>query len=563
VHKGDPCAGDTLWGRVFKADDQSILVKVERNPLWPDQSGLHYQSDERLCLERLPFIRNRELARRSLSNFITNARELVLSSVILEADFPDPARDSQTRDLCKCENEPKEDLEDSGEISDMGFAEGLDQPLNSFQAAAIARALESDPYHLIHGPPGAGKTRVVSRLVRKCLDNGERVLLACPTNVALDRALDSLVDLGIRNFVRMGARSSCSPSLLAKLEKHRRNCNFIDDVAAKHNRIGKALDFLKSVPLVAATCHQVMSNSFFYNKRFDRVIIDEAGQLDEPTALAAIALGDRFVLSGDHQQLPPIVSSMAPSQDDVKGWGLDRSLFERLFLHGPADRISSLNIQYRMNAQIQSIVSNVFYNGLLRAAADVSARKLAMESHDRADPQLMNILDPACPVVFVDIQGPDSGKVSPEEALAVACITSELVRLGVGPQRIGVITPYRAQQALIRDYLLRLGSFDPGPTVNTVDRFQGGEREVIILSLSRSDNVTSFLADRKRLNVSLSRARSKLILLGRHTTIVSHSLFKDVLYGVPRVTFRPSESMRRCCEREERPIAGKEGELED
>jgi DNA replication ATP-dependent helicase Dna2 len=333
----------------------------------------------------------------------------------------------------------------------------------------------------------------------------------------------------VGNFIRTGFRSSCSDFLLDRLRPKRKYPVFIDDLAKKLGKVSKISEYIKNCPLVAATCHQVMSNPLFAFQRFDRALIDEAGQLDEPSTLAAISLGNRFILCGDHQQLSPIVRSRESSKGPPETWGLDRSLFERLLLRGPSLAVSKLRIQYRMNDGIQDIVSRVFYSGMLKAAEEVANRKLSIEGDNLDMGGLGDVLDPDRPVIFVDTPSKGTGKTSPEEAQVASIITGELIRRGVGPESIGIITPYRAQQALIREYLTRIGFPTPGLIVNTVDRFQGGEREVIILSLSRSDNVTSFLADRKRLNVSLSRARSKLILIGRRSNLITHDLFKDIL----------------------------------
>ena len=138
--------------------------------------------------------------------------------------------------------------------------------------------------------------------------------------------------------------------------------------------------------------------------------------------------------------------------------------------------------------------------------------------------------------------GSDKSRARPEEADAASEIVKSLVTVGVPGEEIGVITPYRAQQALIRRRLENLGSAVSGVSVDTVDRFQGGEREVILLSLARSDGVTSFLADRKRLNVSLSRARSKLILLGSAAALEGHPLFAAALEGLDRIVFNNLKS---------------------
>jgi DNA replication ATP-dependent helicase Dna2 len=150
-------------------------------------------------------------------------------------------------------------------------------------------------------------------------------------------------------------------------------------------------------------------------------------------------------------------------------------------------------------------------------------------------------MDPEVPVVFVDVDGDGTGQARPQEARICARIVRALLKGGIPADQIGVISPYRAQQNLIKDLLSKDHAFESMPTVDTVDRFQGGEREIIVLSLARSDGVTSFLADKRRLNVSLSRARSKLILLGHSPTLKEHSLFRDLLKLVERVAIIPEQ----------------------
>jgi len=288
--------------------------------------------------------------------------------------------------------------------------------------------------------------------------------------------------------------------------------------------------------LVGATAYQCASHPLFLRQRFDRAVVDEAGQMDEPSTLAPLSVCRRFVLGGDHLQLPPVVQTAAERFNVPAGSGLELSLFERLFRSSSAGSVSPLRIQYRMNREVQEIPSRVFYGGTLIAAPVAATRRLSMAADISDDRDLNRIVSPDYPVVFADVPGGDGAKASVEEAVVAANIVRSLLSCGVPAQEIGIITPYRAQQALIRKHLAALGGNVSLLTVDTVDRFQGGEREVIILSLARSDGVTSFLADQKRLNVSLTRARSKLILLGHGAVLEQHPLFRDVLGGLERIT---------------------------
>ena len=355
--------------------------------------------------------------------------------------------------------------------------------------------------------------------------------------MALDGLLVSLMNLGVREFLRIGRRSSTSRSFQEALERIGSPPALLHDLASSGI---DAAGFVKTVAgtrLVGATAYQCAAHPIFIRQRFDRVVVDEAGQLDEPSILAPLSLGKKFVLGGDHLQLPPITQARVSVSEGDEDLGLEQSLFERMFLTAPDEHISRLRMQYRMNQQVQDIPSRLFYNDSLFPSPDARNRRLSIVPGVSSMAAVNEILDPDLPVLFVDVEGPSSGKARPEEAEVACRIVEGLLGGGVPSDEIGIITPYRAQQALIRKRL-SLGNGVPSLSVDTVDRFQGGEREVIILSLSRSDGVTSFLADRKRLNVSLSRARSKLILLGHGRVLEGHPLFASLLEGLERVTIR-------------------------
>ncbi len=506
-------------------------------------------------LDRLPFSRPREAARQCLFEFLTRARKPVVNVVVrgatedpsVEVAFPGRAdevacTDGSSKDVTRLGNSEsasgKKSADDSSDLDDLCFSEGLTAELNEDQEEAIRAALSSETCHLIHGPPGTGKTRVLARLIRLCLDRGERVLVACPTNVALDGLLLSVMDLGVREFLRIGHRSSVSRAFLDAVERIGSPPTLLNDLAAMDMSFREFRRRVKATQLVGATAYRCVTHSFFLKQRFDRVIVDEAGQLDEPSTLAPLLCADRFVLGGDHLQLPPIVQDRTGDSEREDDPGLEQSLFERLLGTMPDTAISRLNMQYRMNREVQDIPSRLFYDDALYPSPEAGPRRLCIEPGVSSDAEINEIVSPDPPVVFVDVQGPNGGRARPEEAEAAGAIIESLIAGGVSPSEVGIITPYRAQQALIRKRLSR-GTGSASLSVDTVDRFQGGEREVIILSLSRSDGVTSFLADKKRLNVSLSRARSKLILLGHGPMLDGHPLFASILEGVKRVRLCP------------------------
>jgi DNA replication ATP-dependent helicase Dna2 len=537
LHRGDLCGRDVFRARVAESDNGRMAVRLklpfrcsravdapvsERSSL-ADPSGWF--------VDRIPFSRGREVARYALFNFFQKADRHVIDAVV-RGESPEIAcvenhgpADSDREEL---------NTERKSGVTDLSFSEGLFGELNEDQAAAIRQALDSETFHLIHGPPGTGKTRVLARLIRICLDRGERLLVACPTNVALDRLLLSLMNLGVRDFLRIGGRSNVSHEFLRALESAGNGSALFQDLTAKSTDFRAFRQRVMETKLIGATAYQCASHPVFLTQKFDRVIIDEAGQLDEPSTLGPLSMARKFILGGDHFQLPPVVKTKS-DQNGSADTTLERSLFERLFNSAPDAKISRLKIQYRMNREIQEIPSRLFYQGSLQPSLEAASRRLNITTGVSDDPHITAILDPELPVVFVDVESSDTGKACPEEAEIACRITENLVACGVAPNEIGIITPYRAQQSLIRRRLFADAQYRPHLSVDTVDSFQGGEREVIILSLARSDGVTSFLADRKRLNVSLSRARSKLILLGNGPVLEEHPLFFDLLQGLERV----------------------------
>ncbi|MEO0249450.1 MAG: AAA domain-containing protein, partial [candidate division WOR-3 bacterium] len=254
---------------------------------------------------------------------------------------------------------------------------------------------------------------------------------------------------------------------------------------------------------------------------FDLAVIDEATQATEPSALIPLIKARRAVLAGDHKQLPPTVVS----REAEKG-GLGVSLFERMIgLHPSASAL--LDTQYRMRPEIMEFPARVFYDGRLVAAPGLEKMRL---SDLLAFPADNHILDDR-PLVFLDTGGRfrektrrgSPSKENPGEAELVRKLVKELLGLGLDHLQVGVIAPYDDQVKLLREIL------PGGVEARTVDGFQGREKEVIILSLVRSNPVgrIGFLNDRRRLNVAITRAKRKLIVIGDARTLSSDRVYRD------------------------------------
>jgi DNA replication ATP-dependent helicase Dna2 len=367
---------------------------------------------------------------------------------------------------------------------------------NAAQDEAVRRAVAAEDFALVHGPPGTGKTYTIARLVRALVDRGERVLLAAFTNRAVDNALAALREQGFEDAVRYGTETGVREDV-ADLRLTARG--------DPDERVAE----LRDAPVVAATTAGCGSRTV-REEEFDVAVVDEASQLTEPGTLAAVNRADRFVLVGDHRQLPPVVRA----END-----LGRSLFERLHDAHP-ETSTLLDRQYRMNQRIQAFPSREFYDGALRpATGEVAARRLDDLPGVDAD----RLPDPLRdPVSFVDPDGEREGNVNRTEADRVAAVVDAFRDAGVDPDDVGVIAPFRAQVAEIGERV--------DVTVDTVDRFQGSSEEVIVVSFVATGEMDGpVFEDHRRVNVALTRAKRALVLVGDERALASEPFYERML----------------------------------
>ncbi|MDT3435400.1 AAA domain-containing protein [Haloarcula sp. 1CSR25-25] len=366
---------------------------------------------------------------------------------------------------------------------------------NDAQNEAVQLAVGAEDFALVHGPPGTGKTYTLARMVRALVDRGDRVLLSAFTNRAVDNLLEALEEQGYTDIVRVGTESGVREDM----QEYR--LETIGDPGECAGRLQNA----QVVAATTATC----GGSTLQTQDFDVAVVDEAGQLTEPGTLAATTLADRFVLVGDHQQLPPVVQS----EDET----LSTSLFERLIDAHPEAGIM-LDRQYRMAQHIQAFASREFYDGQLRPASGAVAAQRLEDLDGVSTASLPEILRDR--VAFVDPGGSQVGNTNPTEADRIADIVASYRSAGVPADDIGVIAPYRAQVAEISKRL-------PDVTVDTVDRFQGSSKEVIVISFVATGTLDSpIFEDYRRINVALTRAKKALVLVGD-----GDALATDEVYG--------------------------------
>ncbi|MFC7154249.1 AAA domain-containing protein [Halomarina halobia] len=369
---------------------------------------------------------------------------------------------------------------------------------NDAQDRAVRLAVTAEDCALIQGPPGTGKTYTLARTVRALVERGERVLLSAFTNRAVDNALEALREQGFDDFVRIGTETGIREDVL----DHR-----LDPRGDPGERVRE----LRSAPVVAATTASCGSR-ILRECSFDAAVIDEAGQLTEPATLAAVNLADRFVLVGDHQQLPPVVRSEN---------ALRRSLFERLVERYPEASVL-LDRQYRMSQRIQYFSSTAFYDGRLRPATpEVAGRRLDDLDGVDADALPTELRDA---VTFVDPDGRAAGNTNAAEAARVREVVEAYLAAGVAPGDVGVIAPFRAQVA-------EIGRRVPaGVAVDTVDRFQGSAKEVVVVSFVATGSLDGpIFEDHRRVNVALTRAKRALCLVGDAAALESDPFYADML----------------------------------
>mgnify|MGYP001340588919 CR=1 FL=1 len=375
--------------------------------------------------------------------------------------------------------------------------------LNEQQAEAVAFAYASDLAHLIQGPPGTGKTLVLARLAQLLAEDGERVLITAFTHRAIGNALNTIH--------RLALSQDATPVTAVKIGHPSRKAGLLVENYPTFDE--SPLPELSGAYIVGATPFATRS-SRLSGVEFDTVIFDEASQITLPLAIMGMLAARRFIFVGDHRQLPPVLATRYGDsllRDSVFGALVDRG-FDTM-----------LDTTYRLNAELAAWPSETFYEGRLVSAPAVAARRVR---YSPPPERLSAILDPEEPKVFVDLGHRNATTRSEAEASLAVDLILELLRCGVPAEEIGVVAPYRAQgraiRALLRQALPEQPERRRALVVDTVERMQGQEREVVIVSLTTSNPtfasaLADFLFQPERLNVAVTRPRSKLIILSsRH-----------------------------------------------
>ena len=433
--------------------------------------------------------------------------------------------------------------------------------LNTSQEQAVNKVLCAKDVAVVHGPPGTGKTTTLVEAIYETLHRENQVLVCAQSNTAVDWISEKLVDRGVP-VLRIGNPTRVNDKMLSftyerQFENHpayselwgirkairdavgslrnksqsekEKIRNRLTDLRNRATEIEIRIneDLFANARVIASTLvssnHRVLTG-----RRFSTLFIDEAAQALEAACWIAIRKADRVIFAGDHCQLPPTIKCIRAARE-----GLSETLMEKTSIRKP-EAVSLLNTQYRMHKDIMQFSSNWFYNNELKAAPEVSYRGIL--DYDTS----INWIDTSEMDFKEEYLSDTSGRINKQEA-ELLLNELELYIKKIGHDRImdekidfGLISPYKAQIQYIRNLLKKNSFFRPYRkliTVNTVDGFQGQEKDVIFISLVRANEhgQIGFFSDLRRMNVAITRARMKLVILGNCETLRKHTFYRELI----------------------------------
>ncbi|WP_443947138.1 AAA domain-containing protein [Pedobacter sp. AW1-32] len=434
--------------------------------------------------------------------------------------------------------------------------------LNPSQQLAVHKIVSANDLAIVHGPPGTGKTTTLVQAIQALAKKDQsKILVVAPSNTAVDLLTEKLAAAGL-NVIRVGNPSRVSERLLSstldrkmadhpemkQIKQWKKQANEYKNMAHKYKRsfgksereqrkalfdeahkIGREVEkaeqyiiehLFDSAQIITATLIGANHHTV-RNLRYKTIVIDEAGQALEPACWVPILKAEKLVLAGDHFQLPPTIKSNQAAQQ-----GLAQTLLEKLVSIHP-ESVVLLNEQYRMNRQIMEYSSQVFYQKQLSAAVKVADQVLFAKDK---------------PLLFIDTAGcsfdeklEGTSTTNPDEAVFLvkhlSALVEDIEKIGLDNfPTIAVISPYKQQVHLLDSYIRAneiLLPFQDKISVNTIDSFQGQERDVVYIGLTRSNTEENigFLSDTRRMNVAMTRARKKLIVIGDGSTLAKSKFY--------------------------------------
>ncbi|MBQ5694622.1 MAG: AAA family ATPase, partial [Bacteroidaceae bacterium] len=456
--------------------------------------------------------------------------------------------------------------------SEFSFAPVRFPWLNPSQEKAANLVLRAKDVAVVHGPPGTGKTTTLVETIYETLRRESQVMVCAQSNMAVDWISEKLTERGV-NVLRIGNPTRVTDKMLQdtyerRFESHplydqlwgiRRNIRQIYEHRegsreSRHQKIARLkeraaeLEYRINEELfddarVIACTLTGSAHHLLTGRRFPTLFIDEAAQALEAACWIAIQKADRVVLAGDHLQLPPTIKSPA-----AMSGGLDKTLMQTICEKQPRC-VSMLNVQYRMADDIMQFPNKEFYDGCLYSDPSVKYRGILdwdtpIEWIEAEEPDTSDISNSADnfdfpdPITFGESSAPDGiSRVNPAEAqLALQTLHDYLERIGrdrILYERldIGIISPYKGQVHLLRRMMRQDSYWKPFRqliSINTVDGFQGQERDIILISMVRNNaqGQVGFLADLRRMNVAITRARMKLLIIGHSPTLCQHPFYR-------------------------------------
>jgi ATP-dependent RNA/DNA helicase IGHMBP2 len=576
-----------LWSSVYLdealfSDSNHITLILKRKPdlikptIQPGQNVKLYRDSEKVIQEIIGVVKN---ISQNDATIVIKGEDLPTwmedGSFVLEKTFSDItykamfyAIDTFEKSESKIIQKYKQKIFDLPSTDQINTEEKETiNSLNPSQSDAVNKILKSNDFYIVHGPPGTGKTTVIIESVLTLVNLGERVLLCASSNLAVDLLTEKTIEknisvLRIGNPVRVSENilhttldfkiknhdyykeikkyKKQADDLIKKARSYKRNFGK-EEYLDRKNKLREAKELYKlckktediiiedivdKTPVITATLTSLYISKIIKKCQFNSIFVDEASQALEPLCYLPIILqpSQRIIFVGDPNQLPPTIYSKKNNN------GLKNTFLEKLlskFKDNPS-KAGFLNIQYRMNDQILGFPNQEFYNNLLISDSTNKNHSIGIEK-----------IDPEVHIIFIDTVGADYSETrtdndqsiyNEQEGILLYRIFSEYYTKD-NNLSFGILSPYKAQVNFLEELFSKNESLLSSVEINTIDSFQGREKDCIFISLTRSNDISEigFLSDLKRMNVAMTRAKKELIIIGDSETLSTNIFFSKLV----------------------------------